>query len=161
MGKSQSSQLKALESLHSREANDVMKRLEQESKVEEQEKGSMASVSREELQRERRARLVKRGVTERNKLQVNTSQLFSVFYPSFPPGAVHRAAGGAGGGPGQGQGGAEGGEGGEGAGGEGPVQGGRGGPGGGPLLRPATQLLSDHLLPTYTDANSPRTNKLY
>jgi len=69
MGKSQSSQLKALESLHSREANDVMKRLEQESKVEEQEKGSMASVSREELQRERRARLVKRGVTERNKLQ--------------------------------------------------------------------------------------------
>lgn len=33
MSKSQSSQLKALESLHSQEASDVMKRLEQESKV--------------------------------------------------------------------------------------------------------------------------------
>ena len=81
MSKSQSSQLKALESLHSREANDVMKRLEQESKVEEQEKGSLASVSREELQRERRARLVKRGVTERNKLQVETSKIVSVSTP--------------------------------------------------------------------------------
>lgn len=69
LGKSQSSQLKSLENLHSQEAGEVMKRLEQESKVEEAEKGSVASISREELQRDRRARLIKRGVTERGKLQ--------------------------------------------------------------------------------------------
>jgi len=69
MTKSQSSQLKALENLHAVEANDVMKRLEQETKVEEQEKGSLSSISREDRQRERRAMLVKKGVTERGKLQ--------------------------------------------------------------------------------------------
>jgi len=69
MTKSQSSQLKSLENLHSVEANDVMKRLEQETKVEEQEKGSLSSISREDRQRERRAMLVRKGVTERGKLQ--------------------------------------------------------------------------------------------
>ena len=70
MMKSQSSQLKSLENLHNHEASEVMKRIEMESKVEENEKGSLASISKEDLQRERRARLVKRGVTERGKLQV-------------------------------------------------------------------------------------------
>jgi len=69
MNKSQSSQLKSLENLHNHEASEVMKRIEMESKVEENEKGSLASISKEDLQRERRARLVKRGVTERGKLQ--------------------------------------------------------------------------------------------
>lgn len=69
MNKSQSSQLKSLENLHNHEASEVMKRIEMESKVEENEQGSIASISKEDLQRERRARLVKRGVTERGKLQ--------------------------------------------------------------------------------------------
>jgi len=69
MNKSQSSQLKSLENLHNHEASEVMKRIEMESKVEENEQGSLASISKEDLQRERRARLVKMGVTERGKLQ--------------------------------------------------------------------------------------------
>ena len=113
LNKSQSSQLKGLEALHNAEASEVMKRLEQESKVEatlfslsiflprtttltnkkshtstqfssirqyncngddckveEQEQGSVVSLSKEEQQRDRRTKMVKRGVFERGKLQV-------------------------------------------------------------------------------------------
>jgi len=69
LNKSQSSQLKGLEALHNAEASEVMKRLEQESKVEEQEQGSVVSLSKEEQQRDRRTKMVKRGVFERGKLQ--------------------------------------------------------------------------------------------
>ena len=58
MSKSQSSQLKSLEILHNTEASDVMKRLELDSK------------DSKEDDRERRERLIKKGVTERVKLQV-------------------------------------------------------------------------------------------
>jgi len=58
-----------LEALHNAEASEVMKRLEQESKVEEHEQGSVVSLSKEEQQRDRRAKMVKRGVFERGKLQ--------------------------------------------------------------------------------------------
>ena len=64
MSKSQSSQLKSLEILHNTEASDVMKRLELDSK------------DSKEDDRERRERLIKRGVTERVKLQVFICETF-------------------------------------------------------------------------------------
>ena len=69
MSKSQSSQLTSLKSLHDHEASEVMKRIELDFK-EHNEKGSSASISKEDLQRERRAWLVNRGVMEKQKLQV-------------------------------------------------------------------------------------------
>ena len=69
MSKSQSSQLTSLKSLHDHEASEVMKRIELDFK-EHNEKGSLASISKEDLQRERRAWLVNRGVMEKQKLQV-------------------------------------------------------------------------------------------
>ena len=72
MSKSQSSQLTSLKSLHDHEASEVMKRIELDFK-EHNEMGSLASISKEEdLQRERRAWLVNRGVMEKQKLQVCT-----------------------------------------------------------------------------------------
>ena len=71
MSKSQSSQLTSLKSLHDHEASEVMKRIELDFK-EHNEKGSLASISKEDLQRERRAWLVNRGVMEKQKLQVCT-----------------------------------------------------------------------------------------
>ena len=44
-------------------------------KVEEQEQGSVVSLSKEEQQRDRRTKMVKRGVFERVKLQVNNHAL--------------------------------------------------------------------------------------
>ena len=49
----------------------MMKRIELDFK-EHNEKGSLASISKEDLQRERRAWLVNRGVMEKQKLQVST-----------------------------------------------------------------------------------------
>ena len=69
LSKSQSSQLNSLKSLHDHEASEVMKRIEMDFK-EDNEKGSMASISKEDMQRERRAWLVNRGVIEKRKLQV-------------------------------------------------------------------------------------------
>ena len=70
MLKSQSSQMNSLKNLHDHEASEVMKRIELDFK-EDNEKGSMASISKEDMQRERRAWLVNRGVIEKRKLQVN------------------------------------------------------------------------------------------
>ena len=42
-------------------------------KVEEQEQGSVVSLSKEEQQRDRRTKMVKRGVFERGKLQVRNN----------------------------------------------------------------------------------------
>ena len=58
LSKNQSSQLKTLEILHNTEASEVMKRLELDCR------------DSKEDDRERRERLIKRGVTERSKLQV-------------------------------------------------------------------------------------------
>jgi multidrug resistance efflux pump len=68
MSKSQSSQLTSLKSLHDHEASEVMKKIELDFK-EHNEKGSLASISKEDLQRDRRAWLVNRGVMEKQKLQ--------------------------------------------------------------------------------------------
>ena len=69
MSKSQSSQFSSLKSLYDQESSSVMKQNEMDFK-EEAEKGSMASISKEDMQRERRERLIKRGVAAREKLNV-------------------------------------------------------------------------------------------
>ena len=67
--KQQTSQLSALQSLHEQESSEAMKRIETDYK-EDNEKGSIASISKEDMQRERRTWIVTRGVTEKRKLQV-------------------------------------------------------------------------------------------
>jgi len=70
MSKSQSSQMKTLENLHNQEAEQVMKRIEAETKAEEVEPSlNQQTMSKEDIARERRNRLVKRGVAERGRLQ--------------------------------------------------------------------------------------------
>jgi len=68
MSKQQSSQLSALQSLFETESSEAMKRIETDYK-EDNEKGSIASISKEDMQRERRTWIVTRGVTEKRKLQ--------------------------------------------------------------------------------------------
>ena len=70
MSKSQSSQLSSLKSLYESESSSVMKQNEIDFK-EETEKGG-ASISKEDMQRERRERLIKRGVAAREKLNVRS-----------------------------------------------------------------------------------------
>jgi hypothetical protein len=80
MNKSQSSQLKSLEAMQKREEEQVMKNIEQESKVrnllkvqstDHLQTEEQAGVSADEQKRERANKLVKRGVTERRKLEVS------------------------------------------------------------------------------------------
>ena len=66
MLKSQYSQMNSLKNLHDHEAAEVMKRIELDFK----EENDKSALSKEDLQRERRAWLVTRGVTEKRKLQV-------------------------------------------------------------------------------------------
>lgn len=67
MCKSQANQLKSLESLYTKESSEVLKRIESEDKT--QDGGKVENVSREDIQRERRERLVKKGVQEKGKLK--------------------------------------------------------------------------------------------
>jgi len=65
MLKSQNSQMNSLRNLHDHEAAEVMKRIELDFK----EENDKSVLSKEDLQRERRAWLVTRGVTEKRNLQ--------------------------------------------------------------------------------------------
>ena len=69
MLKSQSSQLTSLQNLLDQESTEAMKRIETDYK-EDNEKGSLLSISKEDMQRERRTWIVNRGVIEKRKLQV-------------------------------------------------------------------------------------------
>jgi len=68
MQKSQACQLKSLENLYNKESSEVLKRIESEDKCQ-NDKLEHGNVSREDIQRERRERLVKKGYHEKSKLK--------------------------------------------------------------------------------------------
>lgn len=67
--KSHTSQLKILHNLYSQEVDQIMKRIEKESKNHQTENNTVDQISNGDITRDRRNRLIKRGVAERGHLQ--------------------------------------------------------------------------------------------